>query len=71
MQIVGGTLRVNKMFQKYQESLMIKQIKGVKIVCSTLHHRISNHLKRKSCGKIAFSLDLLSCVMLYSVWHHV
>ena len=46
-------------------------IKGVKKVRSALHHRISNHLKRKICWKIAFFMSLLSLVILYSLWQRV
>ena len=50
---------------------MVDDVKGVKKVRSALHHRNSNHLKRKSCWKNAFSLGLLFLVMLFSVRHRV
>ena len=45
--------------------------KGVKKVRSALRHRISNHLKRKLCWKIAFSMGLLFVLNLDCVWHRV
>ena len=33
---------------------IFSQLKGVKKVCSALHDRISNHLKRRLCGKLHF-----------------
>ena len=46
-------------------------VNGVKKVSYALHHKIWKHLKRKWCWKIAYSMSLLSLVILYSVWHRV
>ena len=63
---------LNQLRRKEIKFLAIfSQLKGVKKVCSALHDRISNHLKRKLMWKIAFLLGLLFLVMLYIFWHHV
>ena len=51
--------------------LLLWYVKGVKKVRSAVHYKISNHLKKKWCWKIAFTTSLLYLVMLFSVWHPV